>query len=329
MAARGSRARLRVPGDLRPHPRGRRGAGPHRPTTSAARARRSRPPTRSWRRSACCAGSSATSCPTGGSISPTTSSPSSTGCRPASTAASECPGAEMTKRVEEALRNPYVRCLSHPTGRYINRRPENALDLERIFELARDARRRGRGQRAARPARPERRARPRGAARRRPDRLLDRRALGGADWATWSSRSPPRAAGGPQPPTSSTPGRWRGSSAAGRADARQSEGCTGRSMRQIRIPPPTPRSSRGRFAIWCPATADACSTRGAPRSRSPRCIRTGARSGSRSAPSRMPARTGSCRSRTWGDSSSPARRSRPTRPPWPRWSTRSTGLTAS
>jgi DNA polymerase (family X) len=43
---------------------------------------------------------------------------------------------EMTKRVEEALRNPSVRCLSHPKGRYINRRPENALDLERIFEVA-------------------------------------------------------------------------------------------------------------------------------------------------------------------------------------------------
>jgi DNA polymerase (family 10) len=47
------------------------------------------------------------------------------------------PRAEMTKRVEEALRHPAVRCLSHPTGRLINRRPENALDLERIFELAR------------------------------------------------------------------------------------------------------------------------------------------------------------------------------------------------
>ena len=46
------------------------------------------------------------------------------------------PRSEMTRRVEEALRNPYVRCLSHPTGRYINRRPENALDLERIFEVA-------------------------------------------------------------------------------------------------------------------------------------------------------------------------------------------------
>ncbi len=46
------------------------------------------------------------------------------------------PRVEMTKRVEEALRNPYVRCLSHPKGRYINRRPENALDLERTFEVA-------------------------------------------------------------------------------------------------------------------------------------------------------------------------------------------------
>ena len=46
------------------------------------------------------------------------------------------PRREMTARVEEGLRNPYVRCLSHPTGRYINRRPENALDLDRAFELA-------------------------------------------------------------------------------------------------------------------------------------------------------------------------------------------------
>jgi DNA polymerase (family X) len=46
------------------------------------------------------------------------------------------PRREMTKRVEEALRNPHVSCLSHPTGRLINRRPENALDLERVFEVA-------------------------------------------------------------------------------------------------------------------------------------------------------------------------------------------------
>jgi DNA polymerase (family X) len=46
------------------------------------------------------------------------------------------PRREMTKRVEEALRHPHVSCLSHPTGRYINRRPENALDLDRTFEVA-------------------------------------------------------------------------------------------------------------------------------------------------------------------------------------------------
>jgi DNA polymerase (family 10) len=46
------------------------------------------------------------------------------------------PKREMTARVEHALRNPSVRCLSHPTGRIISRRPENALDLERIYEVA-------------------------------------------------------------------------------------------------------------------------------------------------------------------------------------------------
>jgi len=46
------------------------------------------------------------------------------------------PGVEMTRRVEAALRNPFVRCLSHPKGRYINRRPENELDLGRLIEVA-------------------------------------------------------------------------------------------------------------------------------------------------------------------------------------------------
>ena len=46
------------------------------------------------------------------------------------------PRREMTKRVLEAVRNPHVRCLSHPTGRYINRRPENALDLDQLYEVA-------------------------------------------------------------------------------------------------------------------------------------------------------------------------------------------------
>ena len=43
---------------------------------------------------------------------------------------------ELTARVVDAMRHPAVRCLSHPKGRLIGHRPENALDLERVFEVA-------------------------------------------------------------------------------------------------------------------------------------------------------------------------------------------------
>jgi DNA polymerase (family 10) len=43
---------------------------------------------------------------------------------------------ELTKRVVEAMRHPAARCLSHPTGRLINHRPPNALDLEEAFRVA-------------------------------------------------------------------------------------------------------------------------------------------------------------------------------------------------
>jgi len=46
------------------------------------------------------------------------------------------PRNELTKQVVEAMRNPHVRALSHPTGRLIDRRPENALDLEQAIEVA-------------------------------------------------------------------------------------------------------------------------------------------------------------------------------------------------
>ena len=42
----------------------------------------------------------------------------------------------MTRRVVEAIQHPAVRCLSHPMGRIIGRRPENALDLDVVFEVA-------------------------------------------------------------------------------------------------------------------------------------------------------------------------------------------------
>jgi DNA polymerase (family 10) len=46
------------------------------------------------------------------------------------------PRRELTARVTEAMRHPAVRCLSHPTGRIIGHRPENALDLEATIETA-------------------------------------------------------------------------------------------------------------------------------------------------------------------------------------------------
>lgn len=42
----------------------------------------------------------------------------------------------LTRKVTEAMRHPAVTCLSHPKGRIINHRPPNALDLERVFEVA-------------------------------------------------------------------------------------------------------------------------------------------------------------------------------------------------
>jgi DNA polymerase (family 10) len=46
----------------------------------------------------------------------------------------------LTARVTEAMRHPAVRCLSHPTGRLIGHRPENALDLGRTIEVALETR---------------------------------------------------------------------------------------------------------------------------------------------------------------------------------------------
>jgi DNA polymerase (family 10) len=42
----------------------------------------------------------------------------------------------LTRKVVEAMRHPAVRCLSHPKGRIINHRPPNALQLERVVEVA-------------------------------------------------------------------------------------------------------------------------------------------------------------------------------------------------
>ena len=51
-------------------------------------------------------------------------------------AGQRAPRGAITDRVLEAMRHPAASCLSHPKGRILNHRPENALDLERVFEVA-------------------------------------------------------------------------------------------------------------------------------------------------------------------------------------------------
>ncbi len=51
-------------------------------------------------------------------------------------AGQRAPRRELTARVLHAMQHPAVRCLSHPTGRLIGHRPENALDLERTYQAA-------------------------------------------------------------------------------------------------------------------------------------------------------------------------------------------------
>ena len=46
------------------------------------------------------------------------------------------PRHELTRMVTEAMRNPHIRALSHPKGRILNYRPENALDLDEVFSVA-------------------------------------------------------------------------------------------------------------------------------------------------------------------------------------------------
>jgi DNA polymerase (family 10) len=42
----------------------------------------------------------------------------------------------ITARVENALRNPHVDCIAHPTSRLLLKRPPTQLDIERVIELA-------------------------------------------------------------------------------------------------------------------------------------------------------------------------------------------------
>jgi DNA polymerase (family 10) len=45
---------------------------------------------------------------------------------------------DLTRMVAEAMRHPSVCALSHPRGRILGHRPENALDLDEVFAVARE-----------------------------------------------------------------------------------------------------------------------------------------------------------------------------------------------
>ncbi len=45
---------------------------------------------------------------------------------------------KLTRRMIDAIHNPYVKSIGHPTGRLIQRRNPYALDLDRVFEAAAD-----------------------------------------------------------------------------------------------------------------------------------------------------------------------------------------------
>ncbi|HZZ71221.1 MAG TPA: DNA polymerase/3'-5' exonuclease PolX [Pirellulales bacterium] len=47
------------------------------------------------------------------------------------------PRDEITKRIVDALQNPYVSAIAHPTGRILNRRKPYEVDLEAVFAAAR------------------------------------------------------------------------------------------------------------------------------------------------------------------------------------------------
>ena len=45
---------------------------------------------------------------------------------------------EMTKRIIRAMKNPYVKILSHPTGRILKRRDEYQIDFDKILKTAKE-----------------------------------------------------------------------------------------------------------------------------------------------------------------------------------------------
>ena len=48
------------------------------------------------------------------------------------------PKEKMTERIIRAMKNPYIKIISHPTGRILKRRDEYQIDIEKIFRAAKE-----------------------------------------------------------------------------------------------------------------------------------------------------------------------------------------------
>jgi len=48
------------------------------------------------------------------------------------------PKEKMTERIIRAMKNPYIKIISHPTGRILKRRDEYQIDIDKILRAARE-----------------------------------------------------------------------------------------------------------------------------------------------------------------------------------------------
>ena len=68
----------------------------------------------------------------------TTCSRTPIGSTPASITGRTQPREQITKRVIDALKNPYVCAIAHPTGRLLNERKSYEIDLSAVIHVARE-----------------------------------------------------------------------------------------------------------------------------------------------------------------------------------------------
>ncbi len=96
---------------------------------------------------------------------------------------------QITKRVVDALANPNVSAIAHPTGRLLNRREAYEIDLDAVFQAAPAARQDDGAERQSAAPRPGRRRLCAGQEPGRADRDFQRRAQHAGAWACCDTES--------------------------------------------------------------------------------------------------------------------------------------------